>query len=132
MIPQIYIPLPFFLSWGGGGGGVLQYVLIDMICLSIGPPFEKNTYIHDPFFTTVQMTPCFQNLKVKFQILCALSLCMNFKNFVNFQLMANFHSNFAKFTPNNPLLWEIFFGLHTKWPLFSTKFYTEFPVFVLR
>ena len=62
---------------------------------------------------------------------------MHFEICANFQLkMENFDSDLTQFTPNDPLFLKFtpikaqFFGFHTyNDPLFSTKSYTECPLF---
>ena len=90
-----------------------------------------------PFSTSVPAPndPFFQNFNGKFQI--SRAHCAHFKIFVQISAeKGELCSNLTKFTPNDPLFWEVYtkegkiFWIPPPMTLFfPTKSYTKFPLF---
>ena len=85
-----FLRCPVLESARGGGH---SYMSADIMCLSIYSLFDVNLTPNDPVIL-LQATPNNRPLFSKFQR-------AHFENFVYF------HANLTKFTPNDPLFWEV-------------------------
>ena len=117
---------------------------VDIKCLSIDPLFLRRSYTQWPpfLFSPHPMTPFFpllyQILPKKIAFFCALRVHFEkFNDFVAILIeilqILPYNCIFAhRMTPifGSPRQKSPhFFDVHTEWPLFSTKSYTERPLF---
>ena len=137
------VPVAIYFSVPHTRGGALPCVGGYQVPVNRPPFFTPILHPMTPFFYSVHTQwPPFFHFCIKFYIKIAhfCALRAHFEKFNNF--CGNLNRKFANFalklhfcTLNDPHFWEStsesphFLGAHTEWPLFSTKSYTECPLF---